>query len=68
MKKSLGVTYKMLHVIVEAVELKLLADQAKCDTTTSEDDRADLQNDIAFTKACLKDLRNELNAWLTPPA
>jgi predicted nucleic acid-binding Zn-ribbon protein len=68
MKKYIGVTYKALYSIVEAVDQKLLSDQEKCDAASNEDDRADLQNDIAFTKAYLRDLKTELNGWLNVPA
>jgi hypothetical protein len=68
MKKYIGVTYKELYSIVEAVHQKLLLDQGKCDATVDADDRADLQNDIAFTKAYLEDLKTQLNGWLGLPA
>lgn len=63
MKKYIGVTYKELYSIVEAVDQKLLSDEEKCNATSNADDRADLENDIAFTKAYLSDLKTELHGW-----
>lgn len=63
MKKFIGITYKALYSLVEAVELKVLSDQAKLDASSNEDERANLQNDILFEKAYLKDLKKDLDDW-----
>lgn len=65
MMKYIGVSYKSLYSIVEAVEQKIVSDQEKYDASANEGDRADLENDIVFMKAYLPELKSALDGWLS---
>jgi predicted nucleic acid-binding Zn-ribbon protein len=63
MKKYISISYKELYSIVEAVDQKIVSDEEKCRASLDEDERSDLQNDIAFAKAYLRELKTILDDW-----
>lgn len=66
--KTITVSYKQLCEIVSALELKLTLTEATDRSTLTEDEIADLNNDIGFLIAIINDLRDVLGRWQSLPS
>lgn len=66
--KTIAVSYKQLYEIISALELKLSLAESKDRSILTEDEIADLNNDIAFLEVILKDLRGAMERWQTLPS
>lgn len=66
--KTIAVSYKQLYEIISALELKLSLAETNDRSNLTEDEIADLNNDIAFLEVILKDLRSAMERWQTLPS
>ncbi|SFU40734.1 hypothetical protein SAMN05216350_101794 [Polaromonas sp. YR568] len=68
--KTIAVSYKQLYEIISALELKLKLSLAEANDRSilTEDEIADMSNDIAFLEVILADLKSTFERWQTLPS